>query len=258
MTLIPSLALTRLLAKSVRFSGTQLPSTCLRAYLGTTLSSSETSDHRSHQKSMLSGHGFAIQSLAFNPMGQLLAMMCRDRKLHLFDPRAGEEAVRTVEAYGGIKGARVVWMGDRDRIATTGFNRMSDWQVSIWETGGLTNIKMTMLDQSFSIRCPTIELGLDDLLIDSTDSPGAWSSGGFSSNNDSRYNLGDLPHHDLDVEIKPSFSSDTYDYISAYPQAGLVQSQATQQENTPPDRGAVKAWIQHLVDVNVNPAITEY
>ncbi|THH12446.1 hypothetical protein EW146_g7691 [Bondarzewia mesenterica] len=93
--------------------------------------------------------------------------------------------------------------------------------------------------ESFSIRRPTIELGLDDLLVDSTDSPGAWSSGGFSSNNDSRHDFGDLPHHDLDVEMKPSFSSD-YDHVSAYPQAGLVQSQATQQENLPPDRCAVK------------------
>ncbi|THH21543.1 hypothetical protein EW146_g55 [Bondarzewia mesenterica] len=86
--------------------------------------------------------------------------------------------------------------------------------------------------ESFSIRHPTIELMLDDLLIDSTDSPGTWFSGGFSSNNDSRHEFGDLPHHDLDIEMKPSFSSDTYDHVSAYPQAGLVQSQATQQEKT--------------------------
>ncbi|THH16850.1 hypothetical protein EW146_g3851 [Bondarzewia mesenterica] len=105
-------------------------------------------------KSMLSGHGDAIQSLTFNPTGQLLATTCRDRKLRLFDPRAGGEAVRTVEAHGGIKGARVVWMGDRDRIATTGFSRMSDRQVGIWETGGLTNIKTTMLDQSAGVMMP--------------------------------------------------------------------------------------------------------
>ncbi|THH14469.1 hypothetical protein EW146_g5864 [Bondarzewia mesenterica] len=26
----------------------------------------------------------------------------------------------------------------------------------------------------------------------------------------------------------------------------------------PPDRGTIEAWIQHLVNVNVNPAITEH
>jgi hypothetical protein len=38
----------------------------------------------------------------------------------LFDPRAGAEAVRITDGHGGIKGSRVVFLGDRDRIATTG------------------------------------------------------------------------------------------------------------------------------------------
>ena len=33
-------------------------------------------------------------------------------------------------------------MGDRNNIATTGFSKMSDRQVAIWETGGLQNQKM--------------------------------------------------------------------------------------------------------------------
>lgn len=45
---------------------------------------------------------------------------CRDRKLRLFDPRAGSEAVRVADGHSGIKGSRVVFLGDRDRIATTG------------------------------------------------------------------------------------------------------------------------------------------
>lgn len=54
-------------------------------------------------KSVLSGHGDAIQSLAFNPSGNLLVTTCRDRKIRLFDPRASAEAVRTTEGHGGIK-----------------------------------------------------------------------------------------------------------------------------------------------------------
>ncbi len=41
----------------------------------------------------------------------------------MFDPRAGSEAVRIVDGHGGIKGSRVVWAGDRDRIITTGVRR---------------------------------------------------------------------------------------------------------------------------------------
>ncbi|KAL0573399.1 Coronin-like protein crn1 [Marasmius crinis-equi] len=106
-------------------------------------------------RSVLSGHGDAIQSLAFNSTGTLLATTCRDRKLRIFDPRAGGEAVSITDGHGGIKGARVVWMGDLDRLATTGFSKMSERQVGIWEVGaGLKNLKMTPIDQSSGVLMP--------------------------------------------------------------------------------------------------------
>ncbi|KAJ6582118.1 microtubule binding protein [Mycena capillaripes] len=105
-------------------------------------------------RTVLGGHGDAIQSIAFSPTGTLLATTCRDRKLRLFDPRAGGDAVRVADGHGGIKGSRVVWMGGHDRIATTGFSKMSDRQVAVWETGGLGNIKTIVLDQSAGVMMP--------------------------------------------------------------------------------------------------------
>lgn len=105
-------------------------------------------------RSTLSGHGDTIQSIAFNSTGTLLATTSRDRKIRLFDPRVGGEAVRTGEGHGGIKGSRIAWMGDMDKIATTGFSRMSDRQLSIWETGGLGNEKTLNIDQSAGVIMP--------------------------------------------------------------------------------------------------------
>ncbi|KAH9893647.1 microtubule binding protein [Cubamyces lactineus] len=110
-------------------------------------------------RAVLGGHGDAIQSLAWNPTGTILATTCRDRKIRLFDPRAGPDPVRVGEGHGGIKaslalGARVVWMGDRDRIATTGFSKMSDRQAAIWETGGLSNVKTITIDQTSGVLMP--------------------------------------------------------------------------------------------------------
>ena len=48
----------------------------------------------------------------------------------------------------------MVWMGERDNIATTGFSKMSDRQVAIWETGGLSNVKMTTIDQTSGTIMP--------------------------------------------------------------------------------------------------------
>ncbi|KAH9930195.1 uncharacterized protein B0H18DRAFT_993591 [Fomitopsis serialis] len=83
---------------------------------------STTGDHV--PKAVLGGHGDAIQSLAFNPSGT------------------------------SSHSARVVWMGERDNIATTGFSKMSDRQVAIWETGGLGNVKTTRLDQASGTLMP--------------------------------------------------------------------------------------------------------
>ncbi|KAF9456278.1 hypothetical protein BDZ94DRAFT_1178092 [Collybia nuda] len=105
-------------------------------------------------RAVLGGHADAIQSVTFNPTGTLLATTCRDRKLRLFDPRAGSEAVRIADGHGGIKGSRVVWMGDLDKIATTGFSKMSDRQVGVWETGALGNVKTITLDQSSGVVMP--------------------------------------------------------------------------------------------------------
>ena len=53
-----------------------------------------------------------------------------------------------------MQGARVVWMGDKDRIATTGFSKMSDRQVALWETGGLSNVKTITIDQTSGVLMP--------------------------------------------------------------------------------------------------------
>lgn len=102
----------------------------------------------------LSGHTDAIQAFDFDPNGTLLATTCRDRKIRMFDPRAGGEAVRVVEGHGGIKGARITWMGDTGRIATTGFSKMSERQLGIWDVGSLANVKTMSIDQSAGVIMP--------------------------------------------------------------------------------------------------------
>ena len=72
----------------------------------------------------------------------------------MFDPRAGSDPIRIGEGHGGIKGARVTWMGETDTIATTGFSRMSDRQVGVWEIGSLSNVKTISLDQSSGVVMP--------------------------------------------------------------------------------------------------------
>ncbi|KDQ06625.1 hypothetical protein BOTBODRAFT_181389 [Botryobasidium botryosum FD-172 SS1] len=100
------------------------------------------------------GHTDTVQSFAFNSTGTLLVTTCRDRKVRIFDPRTGGDAVRVAEGHGGIKGARIAWMGNHDRFATTGFSKMSDRQVTIWEGSNLKTIKTISIDQSAGVVMP--------------------------------------------------------------------------------------------------------
>ncbi|WVR03213.1 hypothetical protein IAU60_000204 [Kwoniella sp. DSM 27419] len=116
-------------------------------------------------KITLKGHTDSIQSIAWNAIGTQLATTCRDKKIRIFDPRAGTEAVRVTDGHGGVKGSRVVWLGDRDRIATTGFSRMSDRQVSLWNTGGISNLDTISLDSSAGVIMPFYAAGNDVLFL---------------------------------------------------------------------------------------------
>lgn len=106
-------------------------------------------------RSVLSGHGDTIQSIGFDATGTLLATTCRDRKLRIFDPRKGGDAVRVLEGHGGVKSSRLVWMGETGKLATTGFSKMSDREVSVWDTaGGESPLKTLNIDQSSGVMMP--------------------------------------------------------------------------------------------------------
>lgn len=77
-------------------------------------------------------HAEVIQSLSWNADGSLLATTSRDKKLRVWDVRQ-EKPAQEVPGHPGAKNSRAVWMGEHDRIATTGFSRMSDRQLGLWD-----------------------------------------------------------------------------------------------------------------------------
>ncbi|PWY99996.1 putative CRN1-a coronin [Testicularia cyperi] len=104
----------------------------------------------------LRGFTDTIQSLDWDWTGTTLIATSRDRKLRTFDPRQGENPVQVADSHSGIKGARVVWCGDQDRAITTGFSKMSDRQMFLWDTKNITSgpIKQITLDASSGIIMP--------------------------------------------------------------------------------------------------------
>lgn len=76
--------------------------------------------------------GEVIQSLSWSANGSLLVTTSRDKKLRIWDTRQ-EKPAQEVTGHQGAKNSRAVWMGEHDRIATTGFSRMSDRQLALWD-----------------------------------------------------------------------------------------------------------------------------
>lgn len=76
--------------------------------------------------------GDIVQSLSWSPDGSLLVTTSRDKKLRVWDVRQQKPA-QEVQSHAGAKNSRAVWMGEHDRIATTGFSRMSDRQLALWD-----------------------------------------------------------------------------------------------------------------------------
>ena len=77
-------------------------------------------------------HSDVVQSLSWSANGALMVTTSRDKKLRVWDVRQ-EKPAHVGPGHAGAKNSRAVWMGEYDRIATTGFSKMSDRQLGLWD-----------------------------------------------------------------------------------------------------------------------------
>ncbi|CCH43534.1 Coronin-like protein [Wickerhamomyces ciferrii] len=101
-------------------------------------------------------HKDLVTSFSFNYNGNLLATTSRDRKLRVWDIRSNK-IISEGPGHTGAKNSRAVWLGNSDRIGTTGFSKLSDRQLGVWDA---TNIEagpiggFYTLDSSAGIMIP--------------------------------------------------------------------------------------------------------
>lgn len=76
-------------------------------------------------------HKDLVTSFSFNYDGLLLATTSRDKILRIWDIRSGK-VISEGPGHTGAKPSRICWLGNTDRILTTGFSRLSDRQIGIW------------------------------------------------------------------------------------------------------------------------------
>ena len=101
-------------------------------------------------------HPDMVTSMSFSYNGSHLATVSRDKKLRVWNIRE-EKIVSEGSAHQGAKNQRVVWLGNSDRLATTGFSRLSDRQIGIWDAFNLKKGSIGgfyTVDQSSGILMP--------------------------------------------------------------------------------------------------------
>ncbi|KAL7979351.1 hypothetical protein Chor_015375 [Crotalus horridus] len=97
----------------------------------------------------LEPHLNQVQSLAWKPDGSLLGTSCRDKRLHIFDPRAKPVACQTVLAHAGGKEARLLWVNAEGFFLSVGSNQMMEREVCLWDSRRLnSSLASVTLDAS--------------------------------------------------------------------------------------------------------------
>jgi coronin-1B/1C/6 len=71
-------------------------------------------------------------SLSWSANGSTLVTTSRDKKLRFWDVRQERPAYEG-QGHGGAKNSRVAWLGEHDRVVTTGFSKMSERQLGLWD-----------------------------------------------------------------------------------------------------------------------------
>eukprot|EP01101_Sappina_pedata_P009056 TRINITY_DN515_c1_g1_i1.p2 TRINITY_DN515_c1_g1~~TRINITY_DN515_c1_g1_i1.p2 ORF type:complete len:449 (-),score=237.23 TRINITY_DN515_c1_g1_i1:130-1476(-) len=99
-------------------------------------------------------HPDVIQSTAWDWTGSYYATASKDKKVRLVDPR-GAGVVADVEAHPGVKGMRLTFLGNKNKLFTMGFSKTSERQFSIWDHRNITTpLRTENIDTASGIIMP--------------------------------------------------------------------------------------------------------
>ncbi|XP_022124781.2 coronin-7 isoform X2 [Pieris rapae] len=103
-------------------------------------------------------HTEVIQSTSWKKDGKLVATSCKDKKVRILDPRVETPVLSVANSHQNIKDSRLVWLGDSDRVLTTGFDSARLRQIMIRDVRNLTQAQKTLeLDCSTGVLMPLFD-----------------------------------------------------------------------------------------------------
>lgn len=99
-------------------------------------------------------HSDIIYSVAWNYSGRLIVTSCKDKKVRIVDPRQGKIIAEKEKPHEGSRPVRAVFASE-GKILTTGFSRMSERQVAVWDMKNFNEaLTLQELDTSSGVLLP--------------------------------------------------------------------------------------------------------
>ncbi|XP_007556448.1 coronin-7-like isoform X1 [Poecilia formosa] len=91
------------------------------------------------QVKILTGHQDQVFGMAWSPDGKLLATVCKDGKVRIYDPRKSTAPVQEGPGPEGHRGARVVWVCDGKYLLVSGFDSRSERVLYLFSADSLSS-----------------------------------------------------------------------------------------------------------------------
>ncbi|XP_043940005.1 coronin-1B isoform X2 [Protopterus annectens] len=99
-------------------------------------------------------HPDLIYSASWNRNGSLICTACKDKSIRVLDPRKEEIVLEIEKAHEGARPMRAIFLGN-NKIFTTGFSRMSERQLALWDMGNASEpMTIQELDSSNGVLLP--------------------------------------------------------------------------------------------------------
>lgn len=114
----------------------------------------------------LKGHTDQIFSVAWSPCGVYIATVCKDSRVRIYNPRKSDAPIAEGPGPVGTRGARLTWALEGEYLVVTGFDKVSERQISLYHTKDLSApVTTTGLDVAPAILIPFYDEDSSTLLV---------------------------------------------------------------------------------------------
>lgn len=112
-----------------------------------------------HELSTFTDMQDLCQDIVFDYRGDNYATACKDKAVRFVDARSSTVTSKIDEAHSGVKGGKVMYMGESGKVLTTGHSKESGREVKIWDLRNLEQpLQTEKIDTAAGVLMPMYDV----------------------------------------------------------------------------------------------------